>query len=235
LSQSPSADSLQLAADDFVTAVDRVFDDLQRAIVEGGIAAGSKISEPELAKTYGVSRSTLREAIGRLEACGLVIRKPNVGARVVTLSTEQLLEITQIREPLEGTACRLAAQAMSQAEIDELRQLLVLHMENEALQEGRAYYQKEGDMDFHFRIVKGSGNSKLIELLCEDLYPLVRMYRYQFGMPSSRASKAFDEHSRIIDAIEERDGELAEYLMRRHIKVSRLNIERRLQEAAAEE
>ena len=47
-------------------------------------------------------------------------------------------------------------------------------------------------------------------------------------MRSARASKAFDEHSRIIDALADRDGELAEFLMRRHIKISRLNIEQRL-------
>ena len=164
-------------ANDALTTAERVFRELQRAIVEGDIPAGSKISEPELAKSYQVSRSTLRESIGRLEACGLVMRKANVGARVVTLSSAQLLEIYQIREPLEGTACRLAASHMSAADIDDLRQLLDIHMENEALQAGQAYYQKEGDMDFHYRIVKGSGNNKLIELLCEDLYPLVRMYR----------------------------------------------------------
>jgi len=73
------------------TIPDRIFSLIKEAIVEGDIPAGSKISEPELARAYGISRGPLREAIGRLEACGLVVRRPNVGARVVTLSSSQLI------------------------------------------------------------------------------------------------------------------------------------------------
>ena len=195
-------------------------------IVEGDIITGSKISEPELAKHYDISRSTLRDALGRLEGCGLVERKPNVGYRVITLSTTQLIEIFHTREVLEGLACRLAAQNMSAGEVEDLKQLLNEHQSNEKLQKGQAYYQKEGDLDFHYRIVKGSKNQLLIRLLCEELYYLVRMYRYQFGMQSPRAKRAFSEHFHIIESIEQGDGELAEILMRRHIAASRNNVER---------
>lgn len=211
-----------------LTIADKVFRDLVTAIVEGSIAAGSKISEPELAKLHGISRGPLREAIARLEASGLVIRKPNIGARVVKLSTRDMIEVSQIREPLEGMACRLAAENRSDADITELRALLDQHMAMDSLQKGQAYYQKEGDLDFHFRIVQCSGNIKLVGLLCDDLYHLVRMYRYQYGMKSPRAKRAFSEHQQIIDAIEDRDGELAEILMRRHIRASRKNIQSRL-------
>ncbi|MEA3644303.1 MAG: GntR family transcriptional regulator, partial [Lamprobacter sp.] len=102
------------------TLTDRLFDALQRAIVEGEMPQGSKISEPELARRHGVSRGSLREAIARLEACKLVERRPNLGARVVELSAEQLIEIFQLREALEGMAARLAAEAMTDAEIDAL-------------------------------------------------------------------------------------------------------------------
>jgi DNA-binding GntR family transcriptional regulator len=74
----------------------------------------------------------------------------------------------------------------------------------------------------------GSGNKLLIRLLCEELYYLVRMYRYQFGMASPRAKRAFSEHHHIIQAIEDKDGELAEILMRRHISASRKNVEKRM-------
>ena len=67
-----------------VTISDRIFARIQKEIVEGVLKPGSKISEPELARAYGISRGPLREAIGRLEACNLVVRKANVGARVVT-------------------------------------------------------------------------------------------------------------------------------------------------------
>ena len=92
-----------------VTIADKVFAQIQRAIVEGAIPPGSKISEPELARTYGISRGPLREAIRRLEGCKLVEIKPNVGAKVVSLNISQAIEIYEIRESLEGLASRLAA------------------------------------------------------------------------------------------------------------------------------
>ena len=211
-----------------ITRADTVFTDLRQRIVEGQVSMGAKISEPELARYYDISRSTLRDALSRLEGCGLLERRANVGYRVVTLSTDKLVEIFRVRESLEGMACFLAAQNMNAAQISELKALLHEHEQHESLQQGEAYYQKEGDLDFHFKIVMGSGNQLLIRLLCEELYFLVRMYRYQFGMASPRAKKAFGEHHNIIQAIEDKDGELAEILMRRHISASRRNVENRM-------
>ena len=213
-----------------ITLTDRLFDSLQRAIVEGEIPSGSKISEPELARQYSVSRGSLREAIGRLEARKLVERKPNLGARVVTLSYEQLIEIFQVREALEGMAARLAAQNMGDQEIEELQALLKEHGKQIEEQHGHAYFQKQGDLDFHYRIVQGSKNQQLIGLLCNDLYHLLRMYRYQFGMRSKRSRQAYDEHHYLLNAIASRDPEMAELLMRQHIRSSRRNVERLLLE-----
>lgn len=211
-----------------VTTADKVFESMQQAIVEGKIASGSKISEPELSRQYQVSRSTLREALNRLEKCHLIERKPNVGSRVVECNIESLLELYITREALEGMACRQAAKNMSDDEISAMQAMLKHHANSQALQEGIAYYQEEGDLDFHYKVIMGSHNQQLIDLLCGQLYHLVRMYRFQFAMHSPRASRAFNEHSRIIEAIAERDGELAELLMRRHIAASRKNIEKKI-------
>lgn len=210
------------------TLAANVMDLLITAIVKGDIPPGTKISEPELARTYGISRGPLREAIRRLEGLRLVELKPHVGARVVQLSVKELIEIYRVREALEGMASRLAAEHMSQEEIDDLRNLLDRHEESIAQLDGLSYFQKEGDLDFHFRIVKGSKNEKMLELLGGDLYHLVRMYRYQFSVSNSRPKRALKEHRQIVDAIESRDPELAEILMRRHISAARLNIEQKL-------
>jgi len=216
------------SVEDGATLADQVFSRIRRQIVEGEIAPGAKISEPELARTLGISRGPLREAIGRLEAGGLLVRRANVGARVVELSLEQLLEIFLIREALEGLAARLAAERMPQEEIEELRRLLAQHQAQVEQEAGRAYFQKEGDLDFHYRIVKGSRNDRLIQILCNDLYHLVRMYRYQLGMASPRARRGLQEHVHIVEAIAERDPEMAEILMRRHVRASRRNVESQL-------
>lgn len=216
------------AAAEGETLSDHAFRQLQSAIVRGDIAPGSKISEPELARAYGISRGPLREALHRLEGQKLLVRVPHVGARVVALSLQELSELYEIREALEGTACRLAAERMAPSEVAELRRVLQAHERDEAFQAGRGYYQQEGDYDFHYRIVQGSGNQMLFRLLCDELYQLARMYRIQYSASPRRPRQAFAEHHRILDAIAERDGELAEILMRRHIRASRLNIERQI-------
>ncbi|KAA0875875.1 GntR family transcriptional regulator [Nitrincola tapanii] len=210
------------------TLADRVCQQIVTAIVKGELPPGYKISEPELARTYGISRGPLREAIRRLEGLRLIERKPHVGARVVKLSMHELIEIYHVREALEGMACRLAAEKMTDAEIQALKALLDEHEHSVEQEEWSSYFQKEGDLDFHYRIVQGSKNEKLKELLGADLYHLVRMYRYQFSVSSSRPKRALKEHRQIIDAIESRDPELAELLMRRHISAARRNIENKL-------
>ena len=209
-----------------VTAADKVFVQFRQDIVEGVIKAGSKLSETELSTRYAVSRSVIREAINRLESCHLVERTANVGARVVALTAEGLVELYQVRESLEGMAARLAAQNMADAEIENLNSLLNAHF-HEVNVEG-SYYQEAGDLDFHYRIILGSKNNHLISILIDGIYHLVRMYRVQLGMTGPRVTTAFDEHKHIVQAISNRDAELAEMLMRRHISYSRKNIEIKL-------
>ncbi len=206
------------------TLAERVFQQLQDAIVRGELAPGSKITEPGLSKALGISRGPLREAMRRLEAHRLIERVPHVGARVVKLSMQELLELFDVREALESMAARLAAEHMTAAEIAGLRELLAMHERQSDLKKGEAYFQREGDLDFHYRIVQGSHNRMLVTMLCDDLYYLVRLYRTQFSATGSRPQRAFVEHHRIVDAIEAGDAELSELLMRRHVSASRANV-----------
>ena len=212
-----------------ITAADRTFIQLRNDIVEGRIEAGAKLSEVELSTRYDVSRAVVREAINRLESVRLIERKPNVGARVVTLTPQGLIELYQIRESLEGMAARLAAINMTDDEITALRELLKDHASE--LIDGQSYYQEAGDVDFHYRIVQGSKNQQLISLLLNGIYHLVRMYRVQLGMTGPRVTTALNEHEQIVNAITNRDPELAEILMRRHITYSKNTIEKRLNQA----
>ena len=212
------------------TLSDGAFQRLQTAIVKGEIPPGTRISEQFLTTTYGIRRGPLREAIRRLEGRRLVVRVPHAGVRVVSLSYEELIELYHVREALEGMACRLAAQNMTDDEIANLREVLATHERHAGLQANESYYQQEGDLDIHFVIIQGSKNRTLSDMLCADLYHLVRMYRYKFSSTPKRPQQAFAEHHRIIEAIADRDGELAEMLMRRHISASRRNIERRMLE-----
>lgn len=209
-----------------VTSADKTFLQLRVDIVEGNIPAGSKLSETELSTKYQVSRAVIREAINRLESCHLVERKANVGARIVSLTPQGLIQLYQVREALEGMAARLAAKNMSDEEIADLTSLLENHFQT--VKGGESYYQEAGDLDFHYRIILGSKNQHLIEVLVNGIYHLIRMYRVQLGMAGPRVTTAFDEHKHVVQAIANRDEELAEMLMRRHILYSKNNIERKL-------
>ncbi|TQV76930.1 GntR family transcriptional regulator [Aliikangiella marina] len=222
---------MNLATETPITAADKTFLELRTAIVEGDVTAGSKLSETELSTKYAVSRAVVREAINRLEACNLIERKPNVGARVVDLNTEGLLELYQVRESLEGMAARLAASNMTDQEVQALQSLLEKHYKT--VQSGDNYYQEAGDVDFHYRIIQGSKNSQLITLLVDGIYHLIRMYRVQLGMSGPRVTTAFEEHRNIVNAIANRDPELAEMLMRRHIAYTRKSLQNKLSQEQA--
>lgn len=201
---------------------------LSQAIIRGEIAQGSKLSEPELAKRFGVSRGPLREAIVRLEGMGLVTRQPNVGARVVKLSAEDVAETFSIREALEGMAARLAAEQASDQELNELNTLLDSH---EAILNANAeahYADQEGNYDFHNRIIRASRNTQLTTLLSDELYARIRMYRQQTADHRTDPRQALREHRAILDAICNREGDLAEMLMRRHITRSQRVLEKYL-------
>ncbi|EKF6710966.1 GntR family transcriptional regulator [Vibrio cholerae] len=201
---------------------------LIEAIVEGQLAPGSKISEPELAKQFQVSRGPLREALMRVEGLGLIERIPHIGARVIQLSPTKLVELYAVREALEGMAARLAARNITEIELAGLESLLSTHSTHIDQVEGASYFHQQGDFDFHYRIIQASRNQQLIGLLCDELYHLLRMYRYQSPRSHSRPVEALEEHKFILRAILQRDEELAEMLMRRHISRSRQLIEQQI-------
>ena len=206
------------------TLADQAFDQIVTAIVRGDLAPGERLSESSLAKTFGISRGPLREAIRRLEGRKLVQRTPHIGARVVSLTTDDLVEIFFVREALEGMACRLATERMSDGELDDLAARLAAHESSADLSAGVGYFQEAGAGDFHFVVARGSRNTKLIELLCEELYYLMRVYRFRSSVRPGRARKALVEHQHILEAMRARDPHRAEALMRAHVAEARDNL-----------
>lgn len=211
----------------------RAFERIENAIITGELEPGTKISEASLARRFGISRGPLREAINRLEGRKLVERITNVGARVVQLTADDLLELYLVREALEGMAARLAASHTTATDIKALEKILSAHEKDTNVQQGVAYYQKKGDLDFHFRIARCSQNTKLINLLCDDLYSVIRLYRYRFSAAPGRPQQALDEHCEILQALRAGDPDLAERAMRLHIANSRQNLMDQMKESAS--
>jgi DNA-binding GntR family transcriptional regulator len=193
---------------------DEIFERMLEMIYSCQLPPGAVVNESALANQFGVSRGPIREAIRRLQGIQLVSREPYLKARVVMFSAEAVVELFQMREALEGFACRLAAQRMSDqevaalaAELEKARQAALGAPDNAAARR----------FDFHERIVRASRNDRIIDALCGDLYHLLRIYRRRSGAVPERKEAAYAEHWQILRAIKNRDPELAESLMRSHI------------------
>jgi DNA-binding GntR family transcriptional regulator len=201
--------------------VDKLVERLEEAILSGELAPGSRLSEQGLSLKLNVSRSPLREAIRRLEGKKLVQRIPNFGARVADQSIEDLRDLLIAREALEGMACRYAATSMTENELSGLADLLEQHGKQRGLREEPSSYLESFDVAFHFRIIEGSRNRRLIGMLCDDLYNQLRLYRYKADSAKGRPRQSFEEHKTILNALLSRDPDAAEAAMRAHIAHAR--------------
>jgi len=198
---------------------DSVLARLSEAIMSGEMAPGSKISEPEIAKRYGISRAPLREAIRRLEERSLVTRVPRQSARVIALTPERIRQVFVIREAIEGMAAREAAARITDEEIARLR--ASLERQRSASGESGAYPFKSLDTDYHGAIAQASRNEFLVKFLREDYQALVEICRRRQRASPERSRQSLVEHERIVEALAARDADLAEMLMRRHVAASR--------------
>lgn len=207
------------------TLSDQALERMTELIIRGDLEPGARVQEAVLARQLGISRGPLREAIRRLEGRGLLERIPHVGVKVASPSLQEIIDLYMIREVLEGLACRLAAERLSDAELKRLRSVLFDHSAHDDVKSGTGYYQSPGDQDFHFQIIEGSRQARLIETLLGDLYQVLRIFRYRSSVNPGRAKVAYDEHVGILEALEQRDGARAEQLMRDHLIHARNSLE----------
>ena len=214
--------------------VDNAVARLEEAILSGEIGPGERLSEQGLSARFGIGRGALREAVRTLEGRRLLDRTPFAGVRVINPSMADFEQLLTVRGALEGMAARQAAETMSLHETRRLRACLSAYDRTigaEGL--GGVFLRGTLDNDFHVQIVQGSHNRWLYELLCRDLYAMLRIFRLRSVAVGRRAEQAMEEHLAILQAIEARDPDSAEQLMRRHIATARGSLLKRLSETAA--
>jgi DNA-binding GntR family transcriptional regulator len=219
---------------DSCVLVDEAVARLEQLIVTGTLKPGEKLIEQALSARFGISRGPLREAIRTLEARRLVERKPFAGVRVVDLSIDEVEQLLLMREALEGMACRQAAENMTLQETRQLRASLEALQQRVKAEGVAAALHKEADHDFHLQVARGCRNRFLADIICRDLYPLLRVFRYRTTSTRARdLAAAGREHSAILSAIERREPDKAERLMRAHIAAARDSLIRHLRERGA--
>jgi DNA-binding GntR family transcriptional regulator len=196
------------------TRAEKAYDALKNDILRNKIAAGTQATEPELSLQFGVSRTTIREALIRLEAEGLVEMIPRRGARILPMDADDMREIYEILISLEADAAfGLATRGLSSDDLDRLhaanvRMTMALHD-----QDLTAW--AEADEVFHRTFLEMHGNRRLGRIVqsLSDQAHRARMVTLSLR-PMPEQSVA--EHIGILDAVKARDGERAREAYRAH-------------------
>ena len=198
-----------------------VFLRLEEEILDGTLKVGDSLTEIALSKRLGVSRTPLRSALHTLAEEGLVEIVPNKGAVVVGVSTDDLIDIYNIRMRLEGTAASLAAARIDEESLASLKESVELS--EFYLTKKDSDHLKELDSEFHSIIYRASGSRHLCKILSE-LHRNIRSYRKLSLSVPERLEASVKEHGEILRAIESRDAEKAERLTCEHISAARDNL-----------
>jgi DNA-binding GntR family transcriptional regulator len=175
--------------------------------------ADIRLDERRLARDFGISRTPVREAMAQLEREGFVRSVPRRGIYVVRKTKQEVIEMITAWAALESMAARLVTQNASDGEIAGLRRMFT-KFDGDTLH-ARLDEYSEVNIAFHQTIIELSGNQVLIKLAA-NLFTHMRMIRGQTIGEDDRADRSIHDHMNIIQALEARDTERAEDLVRQH-------------------
>ena len=188
------------------------YERLLSEIEQGGLPPGTRLREAELAERLAISRTPVREALKRLELQGLVTHEPHHGAVVASLEYGQVTELYLLREVLEGTAARLAAQHATETEIGILQRMVdrdrtLIDQPRELAQTNRLFHQQ----------IRDTARNRYVNAALENLrLSLALLAGTTLGAPG-RGGTSVEEHAAIVTCIAARDCDAAEVSARRHI------------------
>jgi len=199
-----------------VSLKDQIYLGLKSAIAGMNIyepGANLRLDERQLSESLGISRTPLREALARLEQEGLVQIKARRGVFVVRKTKSEIIDAIHVWAALEGMAARLGCERASDDDIAQLRRF-VTEFEDDTVQAHIDEYS-DRNIEFHQAILNLS-DSQLICDTADHLFLHMRGIRAQTIADQDRANKSIIDHLHIIEALEARDAELAEKLVREH-------------------
>ena len=194
---------------------DEVADRLRALIRSGELEPRARVNELELAEQFGISRTPLREAIKILATEGLLDLLPNRGARVASISSEEIDEMIEVVAGLEATAADLACRRITDAEI-----AVIESMHNAML---KAWKRKDNEgyftlnREIHEAIMQASRNATL-QGIYATLSGRIQRARYAAHKTPEQWKKAVDEHGEMLCLLKDRDGAHLAVLMREHVR-----------------
>jgi DNA-binding GntR family transcriptional regulator len=195
-----------------------LYDRIRGMILDGRLTPGSRIDEEAFSKALRVSRTPLREALHRLDHEGLATILPRRGAFVADFTKDEILQLLEFREGLEGFATRLASMRATPEAIRRFKELI----DPAKLRHLSKHDPKQLahiDRMFHELVYDTTGNRKLIDA-SRRINDQVHLVRLTTTLLSDRRTKSVEEISGIIKAIEHRDSDGAERLARQHVRAA---------------
>ena len=194
----------------------RIYDELKQAIVTMNIYDDDtelRLDERTLSEQFGISRTPLREALARLDQEGLVRIEPRRGIYIQRKSKQEILDMITVWAALESMAARLITAEASDDEIATLRRMLSVYDTDKVTEHLDEY--SETNISFHQAIIS-LGKCPLIDEITDRLFMHVRAIRARTIFEEDRAKRSIEDHLAIVEALEARDTERAERLVREH-------------------
>ena len=194
-----------------------VCETLRDAVRRGVLQPGERLVEIQLAEDLGVSRTPVREAIRKLEMEGYVIMMPRRGTYVADLSIRDINEVFEIRTSLESLASGLAAERITEDELEKLQRLLVeigTHIKN-----GDMESIVRTDTEFHDLLYQASRNARLVGIISNLREQLTRFRTTSMSYPG-RLKATLEEHRNIVEAIAQGDEKAARKAAEHHMEKS---------------
>lgn len=191
------------------------YDQIKEAILSGALHPLERITEDQLAGRLGLSRTPVREAFGLLAAEGLITVVAKRGSFVAALGVDDLLEIYQMRSPLECMTARIAAKNITETQLAQLERLVEVELSEEATRS----VQKSLAHSMEFRdIVNSCANNNRLKALLRELQRQTHRARALWPSTLSRLSETWREHAQLLEALKMRDADSAERLTRLHLE-----------------
>lgn len=192
-----------------------VLEAIREAIINGTLKPRERLMEIQLAEELGVSRTPIREALRKLELEGFIVMVPRKGAYVADFSFKDIADIFEIRAALEGLAAGLAAERITDDELENMERLLA--EKAEAINQQDIERLVDADTKFHDALYKASRNERL-DTIISNLREQIQRFRATSLAYPGRSKQSLDEHRSIVEAIQSRHVQSARQAAQEHIE-----------------
>jgi len=203
----------------------------EKLLMGGGLAEGQKLTQESLAEEFGISRTPIREALGRLASEGLLERDVD-SLGVKAINRVELEELLLLRQSLEVLGVGLAAKRATDPQLRELRMIfdhlrtLTRELVRKSLRERQGELGDQlamTDMLFHMQILDMAGSPRLVKMVT-DFHVLTRRYHHHMFRTLPNLARVLLEHWRIMRAVTRHDAKASQRLMRRALSITRRRV-----------